>query len=287
MITCHLMGGLGNQLFQIFTAISYAIKCNDSFIFTDSKKLGNSRTTYWDNFLSFLSEFTQKIIYEKFYTLKEKEFKYNEIPILKNHENILLFGYFQSYKYFEANKEIILKMINLEKKREEVLKKHTISEEICKHSISMHFRLGDYKKFQHIHPIASIDYYEKSLKYIINNIANNHEIIEPSIPRVFVFCEIEDRITVEDMILYLKNKWKEYYIDIEFIFVSEEIEDWEQMLLMSFCTHNIIANSTFSWWGAYMNTNPQKVVCWPKKWFGPHAQHDIKDLCPPEWISIV
>jgi len=288
MITCNLMGGLGNQLFQIFATISYAINCNDNFVFTNSKKLINSnvRYTYWDNFLSFLSEFTQTIIYDKFYTIKEKDFHYNELPILKNNENVLLSGYFQSYKYFEENKEKIFKIINLEKKREEVLKKYDISEKICKHSISIHFRLGDYIHLQHVHPILSLEYYEKSLKYIINKISNNSEIFEECTPNVLVFCEKEDKPTVENTIQILKNKCQEY--NIEFIFVSDEIEDWEQLLLMSCCTHNIIANSTFSWWGAYMNTNTKKIVCYPQKWFNlQKLQNSIMDLCPKEWVSVV
>ncbi|MFM8313149.1 MAG: alpha-1,2-fucosyltransferase [Deltaproteobacteria bacterium] len=58
------------------------------------------------------------------------------------------------------------------------------------------------------------------------------------------------------------------------------------MLLMSVCKDNIIANSSFSWWGAYFNSNPNKIVTYPSKWFGPIAGHDTRDLCPPEWNKI-
>jgi hypothetical protein len=68
--------------------------------------------------------------------------------------------------------------------------------------------------------------------------------------------------------------------------ISLDLEDWEQLLMMSSCGHNIIANSTFSWWGAYLNSNPDKIVCYPETWFGPKAQHDTLDLFPEDWIKV-
>ena len=64
------------------------------------------------------------------------------------------------------------------------------------------------------------------------------------------------------------------------------LADWEQMLYMSLCSHNIIANSSFSWWGAGFNSNKEKIVCYPSVWFGPTIGHNTSDLCPSVWNKI-
>ena len=79
---------------------------------------------------------------------------------------------------------------------------------------------------------------------------------------------------------------KEKFTELEFIMCNHKLQDWEQMLQMSLCKHNIIANSTFSWWGAYLNNNKDKIVCIPQKWFGPAIKHNQKDLYLPEWSII-
>jgi hypothetical protein len=78
------------------------------------------------------------------------------------------------------------------------------------------------------------------------------------------------------------------YFDNTFTFeqADNNLDDWEQMILMSLCQHNIIANSTFSWWGAYFNNNPNKIVCYPETWFGKKARHNIKDLFLSDWKMI-
>jgi hypothetical protein len=140
-------------------------------------------------------------------------------------------------------------------------------------TISIHFRLGDYKNLQDFHPILSYEYYYKALKYLIKSNENYN---------VLYFCEELDKDVVEFIIFRLKKQ----FVNINFIQCPFDIEDWQQLLLMSLCNNHIIANSTFSWWGAYFN-NKEKKVCYPSIWFGQKLQHnDLKDLFPNDWIEI-
>ena len=280
MITCNLMGGLGNQIFQIFTTISYAIKTRQQFKFYNTKVLGGGSTilryTFWDTFFSRLKIFTTSD-FPLLKVIKEKDFTYNELPIneMTNNNNILINGYFQSYKYFAENYEIICRMIGLEQMKDALLKKMNYDLYILENSISMHFRLGDYKKIPEKYNILKREYYENSINYIKNrNLSTNFTI--------FYFCEDEDISEVETTINYLKDNFPEY----RFIRGEKSLSDWEQLLLMSCCNHNIIANSTFSWWGAYFNSFENKIVCYPSEWFGPDMQLDTKDLFPDDWIKI-
>lgn len=280
MITCNLMGGLGNQLFQIFTTISYALSVKDKFTFLNVETLGTGSTiiryTYWNTFLNRMRPFLiYKFVPNK--VIKEKHFCYDELPIdtdTNTDTNIMLYGYFQSYKYFQENQKLICKLIGLDKMKDKI--KERFIKDSPLNNISMHFRLGDYKQNPLMYPIATYQYYADSLLYIQNTY--------PDVPfNILYFCEEEDIEDVLVTITQLSNTFSLYTFERG----EKTLEDWEQMLLMSCCQHNIIANSSFSWWAAYLNTSPDKIVCYPATWFGPSAKLDTKDLCPPEWIRIL
>lgn len=280
MITCNLMGGLGNQIFQIFATIAYSIKSKNKFQFLAQETLGGGsctlRYTFWNTFFSSLKPFLITNL-PPVNVIRENGFTYNELPVgLMVETNVLIYGYFQSDKYFKDQFEMICRVIGLEKKKQSVLDTLRLNKEDLNNTISMHFRLGDYKKLSDFHPIATPQYYENALNHFNSKFPEEKFII-------LYFCEDQDINDVQITIQNLENKFLNY----KFIRGDNTLPDWQQMLYMSVCRHNIIANSSFSWWGAYFNNNnTDKVVCYPSVWFGQTANIDTKDLCPQEWVKM-
>jgi hypothetical protein len=279
------MGGLGNQLFQIFTTISYAIKINHEFKFINSDKLGgintSIRNTYWKSLFSKMSNCLFKEYPNFDLIIREESFNFKDIlnDLLQPNANIILVGYFQSYKYFEKNFKLICMLLDIFEKRQELLKecvtKNILNISKLNNTISLHFRIGDYKQLQLYHPIMDYEYYKKSLEYILKNIDYN--------PNIIYFCEDKDIDEVNEKLQKLEIDFP----SITFIRAPNVLDDWQQLLLMSCCRHNIIANSSFSWWGAYFNSHEDKIVCYPGIWFGPAIENkDTSDLFPSEWIKI-
>ena len=277
MNTCHLMGGLGNQLFQIFTTISYAMRRQQSFQFLNVATLGGGSTTlrhtYWQTMLRALSSFLTNNIDEPIQVVREKNFSFNEIPLMDG--NVMLYGYFQSYRYVEEHYDAIARLIGVDEQKRDLLLKLGWDEATSRKCVSMHFRVGDYKHIQQCHPLMSCDYYASSLRHIQR--ATGDETYT-----VLYFCEDVDIGDVTEMIRTLEKEFPMF----QFQRGENVLADWEQMLLMSCCRHHIIANSSFSWWSAYMDRRPDSLTCYPSVWFGPALSHDTRDLCPPHWHKI-
>ena len=280
MISCNLHGGLGNQLFQIYTTIAYSSQTNKKFFFLNVKELKSSLTnrhTYWDSFLKRLKPFLidpELMNKDNLVIIQEKEFSYNALSIGLDSKTKMLQGYFQSPKYFDEYLQTINRLLKIDDIKVSLTNKYRklINDEF---PTSIHFRLGDYKKKPEHYLILSIDYYRAALNCILET---------NPITKVLYFCEEQDLEDVESTLAILESEFP----NIEFVRADPELKDWEQLILMSLCRNNIIANSTFSWWGAYLNIYRQKKVIYPATWFGPKLQktHNTKDLFPADWIKI-
>lgn len=280
------MGGLGNQMFQIFALIACAKKTGRPYVLKYSEVLttGIHRPTYWKTLFSKIKTDhivsvnnvipinNQAVVHV---TIQEAGFNYDISlePKLANfsNENVCLYGYFQSYMYFEQYFDKIIAELGIrEKQALYSVPVNTIP------NISLHFRIGDYAEKQGYHPVLPLTYYINAINHVISTIYTN-------VFRVLYFFEEQDEDKISISIRVLSKK----YPSITFLPCSTKMKDWEQMLIMSNCQHNIIANSSFSWWGAYLNPNNSKIVCYPDVWFGPKmGPVYMEDLFPPSWSKI-
>jgi hypothetical protein len=181
-------------------------------------------------------------------------------------KNVSITGYFQSEKYFIHYKKIVLKLFRFPKIKDKLHQKY-LNLINNKNSVAIHIRRGDYlndPKVRYIHGILGSDYYKKSISYIKKKLKN---------PFFFIFSD--DIELVKKNFSFFNNK-KYIFID-----TKSSIND---LYLMSNCKHFIIANSTFSWWGAWLSKNKRKIVCAPKRWL--RARISTPDIIPESWIRI-
>lgn len=257
MLTCKTKGGLGNVLFQLATTIALARRNNDQAYYFSKRKSGSETQhyptleKYKDNILSRLLD-QSPLKHQN--TYKEPFFHYKEIPYQQDTQ---LIGYFQSPKYFEDQRDYLLNLFaptptitrRLVNEFKSLLRLQTVS---------VHVRRGDYLKFQNIHPLLPVSYYEEALQQI------PHEVV----------------VVFSDDLAWTQKTFK----GSKFYFIKEQ-EDYLDLYLMSMCKHNIISNSTFSWWGAWLNKNSPIVVA-PKKWFSTGVRHNTNDLYCEEWLLL-
>ena len=262
-------GRLGNQLFQFSSTYGIANKLgyNVSFPIENCKepniehfKDGITRNVYFDiprifdipdNLL------TSKVNNETKYQIQEPYFHFCEdlfsIPDFSD-----IVGYYQSEKYFihcESNLRDILQFKDSIKTKAE-----KIFTNINEQTVSIHIRVGDYIGLSDHHPICEPEYYQNAIQYFTD--------------KNYYFLIFSDNIQYSrdifgesDNILYIEGN-------------DPEVD----MCMMSMCDHNIIANSSFSWWAAWLNNKKDKIVVAPKKWFGPaYSFQNTNDLYCKEW----
>ena len=204
--------------------------------------------------------FNRKNIFSHFPILQDSEiafnynepaFTYNDIPY---QDKMCLNGYFQSYKYFEHC-------------RNEILDAFRLKYEMNKGVVSIHVRRGDYLCTPDYHPVVTVAYLTKAMNYFIKK----------GYEKFMVFSDALD--------------WIKYNVDaknlplcnIEYSEGMTELQDIERQ---ANCEHQIIANSSFSWWAAWLNQNPEKFVISPSLWFGKSANNDTKDLVMEKWLRL-
>ena len=200
---------------------------------------------------------------------------YKEIAFDFN-SNLLLFkpplyleGYFQTEKYFKEMESMILDKFKFPENigtTNDQYQKLIIQDD----SVSVHFRRGDYVNdviAANFHGSCSIEYYKKAFQNITAKVKN---------PHFFIFS---------DDISWVEKHIKNWHHKITFVKQNKEEKSWIDMLLMSRCKHNIIANSSFSWWGAWLNNNTDKIIISPNIWFN-DSTIDTSDIVPKSWIRI-
>jgi hypothetical protein len=255
----RIHGGLGNQMFQVSAGVALAEKNNMNFFIVNSSVLKQTFTHIDDNnylldtiFANFNKIDLAHINLNGVSQFKEKEedcFIYN--PPAPFDADILLNGYFQNEKYFLNIKPDLIKLF----KQNEVYSKFVQSNhaEMAKKSYFIHIRRGDYLKSD-LYTFDKDKYYKNAIQHILSVSPNAHFII------------------VSDDIEYCKNysvfnKIQKTFVDLPVL---------ETLYLMSLCEKGgICANSTFSWWGSYLNENPDKVVVFPRQWIQKPWQNDI------------
>ena len=176
-------------------------------------------------------------------------FGFDEIFFNQCPDNINIDGFFQTEKYFINIKEEIINDFKFKKQFEKVTEDY----------VSLHVRRGDYLNYPGHHPVCDLNYYQNALS-----------IFENKYPVVVFSDDIE---------------WCKHNISADYY--SEDTSAERDLYLMTNATHNIIANSSFSWWGAWLNKNKDKTVVAPTRWFGDQLSiHNTSDIIPNEWITI-
>jgi hypothetical protein len=284
MIYTRIRGGLGNQLFQYSAARTLADYLNvslglDTREYDETSPYGMSLNHF--NIRANLNppglikhKKDGKLAYI-FDHIKGNQKKTYKEPFLMFDNNLLsksdgtyLKGYWQSEKYFFQNKKSILNDMNFIHKPNEFNIKNL--KEIKKStSISLHIRRGDYlsnKSYNSRHGICNLSYYINAVEYFKKHLGENF--------KVFAFSDDPDWVR-ENLKLSVK---------IKFINNNSSENSFEDLRLMLNCDHNIIANSSFSWWGAWLNKNPDKIVIAPKKWYA-NQQSQNPDIIPSSWLT--
>lgn len=287
----NILGGLGNQMFQYALALALQYQCKDKSEVRIDLLAFNGYPIHNGYELKriFNVEIPEATISEvmkvaypylnyriwqlcrllpKRSTMKYewKSMAYDE-SVLTDTRDRYLIGYWQTERYFRSIRNEILKAFAFPSFTSNS-QNETLSKELQqRRSIAVHIRRGDYLKISNTSGICTIDYYKKAIAYIQ----------ESSSPELFAIFSDDIDWCMEQFGAIIGNA------DTRFVNWNKGKESFRDMQLMSLCKHNIIANSSFSWWGAWLNQNPDKIVIAPSRWMNSEGWSEI---IPEDWITI-
>jgi len=273
MITCNnigYFGRLGNQLFQFASTLGIGRKLGYEIKFPLENSSEAKEEYFKDNVVRHVLFDVPKVFnlpsellasreeLNTIGTIEERYFHFDS-EMFTIPDNVNLFGYYQTEKYFKHVEEELRSILTF---RETIQATATnLFPKVENETVAIHVRRGDYVVQQHNHPVCSPEYYQAAL------------------------AEFEDRnynfIIFSDDIEYCKDLFGSSD-NLHYLYNNDPYVD---LCLMSMCDHNIIANSSFSWWGAWLNKNPSKKVIAPTEWFGvAYPPTHLLDLIPTNWI---
>jgi hypothetical protein len=215
---------------------------------------GFSSIKYADTFYRNIPN--KKLRLDEFIIYNEPKFSYTQIPLI---DNVCLNGYFQSEKYFIKHKKEILKLFHINDSTKKEVEDFIIKIKIGKPLTVVHVRRGDYLSKKEFHNPCSKEYYEECISKLPDN--------------NFIF--------VSDDIDWCKNNFVG-----ENIFYSDFNSEINDLILIMMSDNIIMSNSSFSWWGTWMNESKGKIVFCPKNWFGPIGPQDTDDIYIDGWIKV-
>jgi len=258
-VTCFLNGQLGNQLHQVSAALCLALDNEADAVFpefrirTDVGIPENYKHVFWRINTDPLPTPVEHIW---------REPKHTYVPI-KYMPNMKLIGHYQSYKYSDKHRDLIVSLFSPSDEILEIIsgKYQSILEHPC--TVAIHLRTYHKEDPGHANfAKCGYSYFKKAVQLFPNDAR-------------FLFFS--------DDIKWCKKQFENLAKDITFIEGNPHYIDF---YLISLCKHQIISYSTFSWWAAYLNTNPNKKVVAPQRWFVPRREYDNKEIVPEDWVVI-
>lgn len=265
------MGRLGNQMFQYASLMGASAKTGYSFGIPIKNNSKINKEGLYDPYINEWIEY--KLDLEDGFNISvldssdvSNSIIYNEMghefnqSLFNIKDGVDLNGYFQTEKYFKHIENDIRKEFTF---KDEIIKESTNLKGSYENIVSIHFRRGDFLGYSNNFPPLELEYYQTAINYFSD--------------KDYTFYIFSDDID------WCKTIFGN---DANIIYI-ESNNQFIDMCLMSMCDHNIIANSTYSWWGAWLNKNPNKRVIAPTNWFGPGLSHvNVSDIIPENWIKI-